>query len=656
MANSRYTPLVENNILEGTIKLSMKGFGYVDLPGQEKIKKREERQAVEIAPTNLNMALNGDVVKVLIHPKKGDLRLSGEVTEIITPGKREFVGVLEAENGFFYLVPDDKKMYTDILVDQKQTHGAKAGDKVLVKITKWEDSKKDPIGEVLEVIGEAGAHDTEMRAIVLGRGFKLGFEAAVEKDAERIKAGAAEDLKKEIAKRRDFRETLTFTIDPIDAKDFDDAISLKKLGDNKWEVGVHIADVSHYLQPGTELDKEARKRATSIYLVDRTIPMLPEILSNDLCSLNPNEDKLTFSAVFTMNENGEISDRWFGRTVIHSDKRFTYEEVWDVLQKKTDGPYFAELTTLNKLAYKLREKKFEAGAIAFETDEIKFKLDAAGKPIEVYKKTRNDAHLLVEDFMLLANRGVAEYVSGLVKDAENKFVYRIHDLPDPDKLGQLAAFLRPMGYELPLRGDGIRSSDLNKFLKSVEGKPEQNMIQTSVMRSMSKAIYAMKNIGHYGLAFAHYTHFTSPIRRYPDVMVHRLLQIYLDGQEPDQKIIKDYYELCFYTSQKELEAQDAERDSIKYKQVEYLAPKIGETFDALISGVSKWGVYVEEKESKAEGMVRLFEMKDDFYVFDEKNYCLLGQNSGKRFRLGDSIKVKLLKAEPKTRSLDFAFA
>ncbi|MEK7505045.1 MAG: RNB domain-containing ribonuclease, partial [Patescibacteria group bacterium] len=353
----------------------------------------------------------------------------------------------------------------------------------------------------------------------------------------------------------------------------------------------------------------------------------------------------------------EISERWFGRTVIHSDKRFTYEEVWDILQASTkESPWGESLTMLNKLAYKLREKKFEAGAIAFETDEIKFKLDAAGKPIEVYKKTRNDAHLLVEDFMLLANRSVAEYVSALVKDADNHFVYRIHDLPDPDKLAQLAAFLRPLGYELPLRGEGIRSSDLNKFLKSVEGKPEQNMIQTSVMRSMSKAIYAMKNIGHYGLAFAHYTHFTSPIRRYPDVMVHRLLQIYLDGKKPDEKMLKDYYELCFYTSQKELEAQDAERDSIKYKQVEYLAPKIGQTFDALISGVSKWGVYVEEKEAKAEGMVRLFEMKDDFYVFDEKNYCLSGQNSGKRYRLGDLIKVKLLKADLKLRILDFAFA
>ncbi len=596
----------------------------------------------------------------MVHPKIGDLKLSGEVLEILKPGKRQFVGVVEAENGFLFLVPDDKRLYTDILIDQTASPKVVPGEKVLVKIIKWDDAKKDPLGQVIEVIGKAGAHETEMRAIVLERGFKLGFETAVEKDAERIKASAADDLKKEVTKRRDFRETLTFTIDPADAKDFDDAISIKKLDENKWEVGVHIADVSHYLEPGTALDQEARKRATSIYLVDRTIPMLPEILSNDLCSLNPGEDKLTFSAVFTMDKNGEISDRWFGRTVIHSNKRFTYEEVWDILQGKQDGPHHEELVVLNQLAYKLREKKFEAGAIAFETDEIKFKLDASGKPIEVYKKTRNDAHLLVEDLMLLANRSVAEYVSSLVKDAENKFVYRIHDLPDPDKLGALAAFLRPLGYELPLRGsdgrgDGIRSSDLNKFLKSIEGTPEQNMIQTSVMRSMAKAVYAMKNIGHYGLAFAHYTHFTSPIRRYPDVMVHRLLQIYLEGKQPNEKIIKDYYDLCFYTSQKELEAQEAERDSIKYKQVEYLVPKIGETFEAIISGVSKWGVYVEEKESRAEGMVRLFEMKDDFYVFDEKNYCLLGQNSGKRFRLGDSIKVKLLKADLKMRTLDFAF-
>ena len=644
--------------IDGTIKISHKGIGYVS-PTKPNGERALPEESVEIEPNFLNTALPGDSVRVLVHPEiEGELR-TGEVTEILERKKLEFVGVLERENGFIYLVPDDKRVYKDILIDEKRLHDGQVGEKVLAQITEWHDPKKDPIGEVVLVIGRPGDHNTEMQAIVYEKGFRPSFPPTVEREAEEIKKTAPTDLAAEIKKRRDVRDILTFTIDPFDAKDFDDALSIRKVSAgggpaSGWEVGIHIADVSHYLQPGTKLDKEASKRATSIYLVDRTIPMLPEVLSNDLCSLNEGEDKLTFSAIFTFDKDFNIVDEWYGRTVINSNKRFTYEEVQKILGDKA-GFYNQELLTLNKMAYKLRADKMAAGAISFETTEIKFVLDKSGRPVKVIKKERTDSNLLVEDFMLLANRKVAEYVSNQVHDENNHFVYRIHDQPDVDKLKQLANFISPLGYKLKFDKNGVSSKSINQLLTSVAGKPEEVMIQTAAMRSMAKAVYSMKNIGHYGLAFGHYAHFTSPIRRYPDVMVHRLLAYYLKVETPPAEMLQRYQELSLHSSQMELAAQEAERESIRYKQIEYLADKIGTVFTGIISGLAKWGIYVQETETLAEGMVRLAEMKDDYYIFDEKNYCMIGKGSNRRYRLGDKVKVKLTRADVKERMLDFVF-
>jgi ribonuclease R len=639
--------------LEGTIKVTGKGVGYFKDPENEKVD-------FEVAPTEINTALNGDTVRVELTGKEVYGRKQARVLEVLERRKIFFVGTFD--EGF--MIPDDKRVYRDFFIAPDAASGAKKGDKVQAELLEWPDASKSPKGKVVRIIGHAGEHNAEMLGIVYESGFEVDFPPEVENEAEEQKRKFGEDLPAMLAQalqaghlkeRRDFRETLTFTMDPADAKDFDDALSFKKLTDGKFEVGIHIADVSHFVTPKSALDIEARKRGTSIYLVDRTIPMLPEILSNDLCSLNPNEDKYAFSAVFTMDLEGEISERWFGKTLINSAKRFSYEEGQEVLDKK-GGQYFEELDTLNKIAYKLREKKFENGAIEFETDEVKFQLDETGKPVKVFRKVRKDTHKLIEDFMLLANREVATYLHlESKKNTRSAGIYRIHDQPDREKIMNLAAFVKALGFELKNKDGETTADDIKAMLKSVEGTPAEALVKTATIRSMQKAVYSTSNIGHFGLAFEFYTHFTSPIRRYPDLLVHRLLYRYLTKGKIEQDEIAKYQSLAESSTEREIEAAEAERASIKYKQVEYMSERVGQEFEATVSGVSEWGVYVEEVETKADGMVRLKEMTDDFYELDEKQYAVVGKKTGKKYSLGDKVKVKLLSADQDRKTLDFAF-
>ncbi|MBX4215457.1 VacB/RNase II family 3'-5' exoribonuclease, partial [Candidatus Parcubacteria bacterium] len=505
----------------GTLAITGKGIGYV------RVKDAEKGDDIEIDPKSLGTGLHGDTVKVRVLAKRNrDGKQMGEVTEVLARAKAGFAGVIEVERGVFFLVPSDIKMYTDIVIPEASLNGAKVGQKVFVAIVEWNDQHKSPIGQVVEVLGEPGEHNAEMTGIALEKGFREGFPHDVETEAEALqKKGISEE---ELKGRRDFRPITTFTIDPVDAKDFDDALSYKKLSDGKVEIGIHIADVSHYVRPGTALDKEATKRSTSLYLVDRTIPMLPEGLSNDLCSLNPKEDKLTMSAVFVLDENAKVVEEWYGKTIIHSDKRFSYEEAQETLNKKS-GVFYEELDHLNRLAKKLLQKRFDAGAIAMDQEEVKFELDEKGVPLRVFKKVRQDTNKLIEEFMLLANKHVAKFVAEMEEEAV--FVYRVHDNPDYDRMRDLTLFLKSLGYELPQKDGLVEGKALNHLIQSLEGKPGKDTIQTAIIRSMAKAVYTTKNIGHYGLAFEHYTHFTSPIRRYPDVMVHRLLEKYLHGEK-----------------------------------------------------------------------------------------------------------------------------
>ena len=608
----------------------------------------EFEKDIYIGPRKLRTALHGDKVKLHVYANSKGKRKEGEVVEILERVKMEFTGIVKLSQHYAFFIPDDRKMLHDIFIPLADLNGAKNGVKALAKIVDWPAGAKNPVGVIKSVLGRQGENNTEMNAILAEYGFPLSFPEEVEREAEAI---STEITTQEIAKRKDFRDILTFTIDPFDAKDFDDAISFKKLTNGNYEVGVHIADVSHYLIPDTELDKEAFDRATSVYLVDRVIPMLPENLSNGLCSLRPKEEKLCFSAVFELDEEANIITEWFGKTVIFSDRRFAYEEVQEILDNKA-GDYVDELLKLNALAYQLRDRKFKHGAISFESTEVKFKLDEYGKPIGVYVKERKDAHKLIEDFMLLANRRVAEFIAKKGK-GKNKytFVYRAHDTPKPESLANFAQFALKFGHVISTKSDRDTAKSLNKLMADVEGTKEQNVLTQLAIRSMAKAIYTTKSSSHYGLAFDFYTHFTSPIRRYPDVMVHRLLQHYLDGGNSANA---DHYEkLCAHSSQMEKKAADAERASIKYKQAEYLQDNIGQTYMGIISGVTEWGMYVEIEENKCEGMIRLRDISDDFYTLDEKNYCIIGQKKKRTYQLGDEVNIKVKRVDLTKRQIDF---
>ena len=652
------TPTTETYTGPITMTKTGKGFFAID-PEQEDL----------FIPAEATMhAFSGDTVKVVktgeaFDAKSGKNKPTGKVVEIVKRGRETFVGKLVSGDKIYenkadvYLLPDWKKMHTEILV---RGESLPLDQKVVVRFSDWMDGQKFPTGTLEEIIGPAGNHETEMRALALGSGFRSDFPPGVIHEAEELeKEGTgliAKATEKALAEgtRKDFRDATTFTIDPFDAKDFDDALSVRKLPNGNTEIGVHIADVSYFVRTGTSIDTEGRSRATSVYLVDRTIPMLPEVLSTNLCSLNPNEDRLAVSAVFELDSQAGIVNRWFGETVIHSDKRFTYENAQEVLDNNA-GEFLEELTTLKNLADVIRERRVKNGAIAFDTPEVKIELDETGKPIAVHLKERKATNLLIEDFMLLANEEVATYLTDQCKKANIKQrpIYRIHDVPDADRIANLSEFLKIFGYHLDVTGATVKGQDINALLDEVKGKPEEYLIKMAALRSMSKAVYTTKNIGHYGLGFTFYTHFTSPIRRYPDLLTHRMVKHFADNERLTATDMDEFEELARHSSEREVAATEAERDSIKMKQVEFLMDRIGEEFDAIISGVSERGLYVELTLTRAEGMVNTRNIGTDSYVYDEKRYRLIGERTNTSYALGDPIKVKLLAARVAERELDF---
>ncbi len=639
--DTHHSKFPSSHSVEGVLRITKRGLGLVSIEGIQ--------DPVEIDPADLNTALDGDRVLVALFGKKASSRASGAITKILLRNKMQFAGTLTKEGGAFFLIPDDTKMYIPILIPEQLLQGAKKGEKVFGEITHWTDPKKNPLGRVLHVLGKPGNNDAEMFAIVLEKGFAPKHDPAVLEAAAHI---PGDITKADLVGRRDFRNTLVFTIDPWDAKDFDDAISFARLPNGNVEIGVHIADVSHYVTPKSIIDKEAAERATSIYLVDRTIPMLPERLSNDLCSLVPNKDRLTMSAVFEMNTKGEVLNEWFGKTIIHSNRRYTYEEAQEVLETGV-GDYADELNQINAIAKTLRTQRIKDGAIAFEADEVKFKLDEQGRPLSVYTKVMKDSNKLIEEFMLLANKHVATFLAKRDPRTEKAFVYRVHDMPKEERMQELSDFLSTLGITLrrSKKTGQWESKDINRMLELVQHRAEFAMIQMATVRSMAKATYTTKNIGHYGLGFSFYTHFTSPIRRYPDLMVHRLLQAELTNKPISQKALEQHEHIARYCSQMEMDATDAERSSIRLKQCEYFLPRLGTAIEGTISGVTEWGIYIEDKVTKAEGMIHIKDLPNDFFFFEEKNYRLVGKNTKATFRLGDTVRATVTDVDMRRKQL-----
>ena len=641
IARGKYKLKAKSGTVIGIVDLQPQGFAYVN--------SDEVERPILISSRNLNHAMAGDKVRLRLFASRKKHDLEGEILEILERAKSVFVGTIQISRNFAFLIPAGKVGF-DIFIPIDKLKGAKNGQKAVAEITEWPVNARSPIGEIKDVLGDAGNNDTEMHAILAEFELPYKFPENLDRVAEKIPLEIAEE---EIKKRRDVRDITTFTIDPADAKDFDDALSLQKLKNGNWEVGVHIADVTHYVTSNSIIEDEAQSRATSVYLVDRVVPMLPERLSNGVCSLRPNEDKLCFSAIFELTEDAELVKEWFGKTVIHSDRRFTYEEAQQIIETG-EGDFSSEMLILNELAGKLRDIRFKNGSIAFERVEIKFEIDDRGKPLSVYFKEARDSNKLIEEFMLLANKRVAEFVG---KTGENKtpktFVYRIHDKPDPDKLVNLNTFIHRFGYGIQLTTPKAISTSLNNLLDKVKGKKEQNLVETLAIRTMAKAAYSTRNIGHYGLSFEYYSHFTSPIRRYPDMMVHRMLEKYLTGgRSANEQKSED---LCKHSSDMETRAANAERASVKYKQVEFMQDHIGKIYPGVISGVTDFGVFVE-LENKIEGMIPIRELDDDFYIFDEKNYMLSGRHSHKTYQLGDEITVKIWRTNLEKKQLDFQLA